>query len=137
MNDPHAASVNFAAGSAHVGVQAQKVDGGIAYATVVLGDASFAAPPGASREEKYQIGLNNLSSGMVTNFSTSSALRPGHWVMMVISVLVTSGKASMGMDLKVMIPQVTRAAVVKKMKYLFFKEKARILLSTLCMARSF
>jgi hypothetical protein len=66
MNDPHAASVNFAAGSAHVGVQAQKVDGGIAYATVVLGDASFAAPPGASREEKYQIGLNNLSSGMVT-----------------------------------------------------------------------
>jgi hypothetical protein len=36
--------------------------------------------------------------------------------MMLISVLVTSGKASMGMFLKVMIPVTSRITVQKKMK---------------------
>jgi hypothetical protein len=37
-----------------------------------------------------------ISIGMVTNFSISSALLPGHWVMIVTLVFVTSGKASTG-----------------------------------------
>jgi hypothetical protein len=41
-------------------------------------------------------GLSAISMGAVTNFSISSAERPGHCVMMVISVFVTSGNASMG-----------------------------------------
>src|SRR5580698_6380834 len=78
-----------------------------------------------------------ISTGIVTNFSISSALRPGHWVMMLISVLVTSGKASMGMFLNVMIPEISRIAVQKKMKYLFFNEKAIIFLSNLFIAEFF
>src|SRR6516225_106258 len=76
-------------------------------------------------------GFMAISIGMVTNFSTSSALRPGHCVMILISVLVTSGNASMGIFLKVIIPVTTSMSVAKKMKYLFFKEKAMMLLSTL------
>ena len=41
-------------------------------------------------------GFSAISIGAVTNFSISSADRPGHCVMMVISVFVTSGKASIG-----------------------------------------
>ena len=37
-----------------------------------------------------------ISMGVVTNFSISSAERPGHCVTMIIWVLVTSGNASMG-----------------------------------------
>jgi len=55
--------------------------------------------------------------GDVTNFSISSALRPGHWVIMLISVLVTSGKASMGMLRKVTMPATRRMTVQKNMKY--------------------
>src|ERR1700694_5214850 len=76
-------------------------------------------------------GFIAISIGMVTNFSTSSALRPGHCVMIVISVVVTSGKASMGIFLNVMMPNTISKAVQKKMKYLFFKENASILLKNL------
>jgi hypothetical protein len=51
--------------------------------------------------------------------------------MILISVLVTSGKASMGMFRKVMIPETASRAVQKNMKYLFFREKAIILLRSL------
>jgi hypothetical protein len=95
MNDPDPAFLNFAGGNAHVGVQAQNVDGGIAYATVVLGNASFTVPPGASAKEKYQVGLNNLASGMVAKareliwdammegYQTSSARF--HWLVAMLS----------------------------------------------------
>ncbi len=66
MTDPGAASFNVAGGNAHVGVQAQNVEGDIDYTTVVLGGVTFEASPGALPEEKYQVGLNNLNSGMVT-----------------------------------------------------------------------
>jgi hypothetical protein len=95
MNDPDPAFLNFAGGNAHVGVQAQNVDGGIAYATVVLGNASFTVPPGASAKDKYQIGLNNLASGMVAKareliwdammegYQTSNARF--HWLVAMLS----------------------------------------------------
>ena len=41
-------------------------------------------------------GFMAISTGIVMNFSISSALRPGHWVMIVTFVFVTSGKASTG-----------------------------------------
>ena len=66
--------------------------------------------------------------GIVTNFSTSSALLPGHCVMTLISVLVTSGKASMGMLLKVKMPRMNIAKDANNMKYLFLSEKAMMLL---------
>jgi hypothetical protein len=66
MTDLGAASFNVAGGNAHVGVQAQQVEGGIAFATVVIGDQRFELSPGALPEEKYQVGLNNLASGMAT-----------------------------------------------------------------------
>src|SRR5580698_7641095 len=72
-----------------------------------------------------------ISTGMVTNFSTSSALRPGHCVMILISVFVTSGKASMGMLRKVSIPDTKSSTVQNKMKYRFFSEKAIIALRSL------
>src|SRR2546423_15317218 len=78
-------------------------------------------------------GFIAISIGIVTNFSTSSALLPGHCVMIVISVLVTSGNASIGISLKVMIPKITSKAVQKNMKYLFFKEKASTPLKNLSM----
>src|ERR1700722_17958507 len=76
-------------------------------------------------------GFIAISTGIVTNFSISSALRPGHWVIMLISVLVTSGKASMGILRKVMIPVISRIPVQKKIKYRFFSENAMILLRNL------
>src|SRR5579883_3311212 len=79
-------------------------------------------------------GFIAISMGIVTNFSISSALRPGHCVMMLISVLVTSGKASMGMFLNVMMPVISRIAVQKYIKYLFFSENAIIFLSNLFIA---
>ena len=45
-----------------------------------------------------------ISMGMVTNFSISSAERPGHCVMMMTFVLVTSGKASTGVSVKHQTP---------------------------------
>ncbi len=78
-----------------------------------------------------------ISTGIVTNFSISSALRPGHWVIMLISVLVTSGNASIGMFLKVMIPVISKRAVQKKIKYLFLREKAIILLRNLFISGRF
>src|ERR1700730_11668075 len=76
-------------------------------------------------------GFKVISMGIVTNFSTSSALLPGHCVIIVISVLVTSGNASIDISLKVIIPVIMRIVVANKMKYLFFKENAIILLSIL------
>src|SRR5580658_2224008 len=67
-------------------------------------------------------GFMAISMGMVTNFSTSSALRPGHWVMISISVFVTSGNASMGILMKVITPVTINREVIKMMKYLFFSE---------------
>jgi hypothetical protein len=61
---------------------------------------------------------------MVTNFSTSSALRPGYCVITLISVLVTSGNASMGISLKVITPKIINTTEAAKMKYLFISEKA-------------
>ena len=37
-----------------------------------------------------------ISIGIVINFSISSALLPGHWVIIVTFVFVTSGNASTG-----------------------------------------
>ena len=71
-------------------------------------------------------GFNAISIGIVTNFSISSALRPGHCVMIVTSVFVTSGNASIGIVLKVTMPATSSINVANKMKYLFFKEKERI-----------
>jgi hypothetical protein len=44
----------------------------------------------------------------------------------VISVLVTSGNASIGISLKVIIPAMTSTVVKNKMKYRFFNEKPTI-----------
>ena len=74
--------------------------------------------------------------GSVTNFSTSSALRPGHWAMIFALVLVTSGKASIGVCLKETIPAITASTVKKNMKNLFFKEKAMMLSMNLCFVTS-
>ena len=67
------------------------------------------------------------------NFSTSSALLPGHCVIIVTFVLVTSGNASIGVCLKDIIPMIMAIIVQKKMKNLFFSEKATILSINLCM----
>src|SRR5699024_10288043 len=48
--------------------------------------------------------LSSFEIGRVINFSTSSALRPGHWVMTRPRVLVTSGKASIGVWIYEYIP---------------------------------
>ncbi len=53
------------------------------------------------------------SMGTVTKRSTSCALRPGHWVTMMICVLVTSGKASMGVCRKLTTPATTSTATQK------------------------
>ena len=66
------------------------------------------------------------------NFSTSSALLPGHWVIMVTFVFVTSGKASTGVCLKDIAPAMTAIVVLKNIKNLFFSEKATILSINLC-----
>ena len=71
-------------------------------------------------------GFIAISIGMVINFSISSALLPGHWVMMVISVLVTSGNASIGIFLNVIIPMTNNTSVTNKIKYFRFNEKAMI-----------
>ncbi|MNL25801.1 hypothetical protein D3C87_1472950 [compost metagenome] len=74
----------------------------------------------------FSVGFIAISRGRETNFSTSSALRPGHCVMMVILVLVTSGNASIVVFLKLKYPVSTKMKVAKKMKYLFFREKFMI-----------
>ena len=66
-----------------------------------------------------------ISSGKVTNFSISSALRPDHCVMMVTWVLVTSGKASMGVFRKLVMPLMMITIVKKKTANLFFNENVR------------
>ena len=73
-----------------------------------------------------------ISTGIVINFSTSSALRPGHWVMMVTFVFVTSGNASIGVCLNETTPAMMAITVQKKTKNLFFNEKATILSINLC-----
>ncbi|MNY53574.1 hypothetical protein D3C86_1893400 [compost metagenome] len=47
-------------------------------------------------EVLFGIVFISLEIGNVTNFSISSALLPGHCVMTLTLVLVTSGKASIG-----------------------------------------
>src|SRR6185312_12025503 len=69
-------------------------------------------------------GFIEISMGMVMNFSISSALLPGHCVMMVISVLVTSGNASIGIFLKVIIPPINNTNVANNIKYFLFNENA-------------
>jgi len=71
--------------------------------------------------------------GIVINFSTSSALLPGHCVMTLISVLVTSGNASMGIFLNVITPTITNKKESDIIKYLFFSENAITLFNTLIM----
>jgi hypothetical protein len=66
MTGPGGTSWNSAGGSAHVGAQAHTIYGGVAYTTVVHGDLRFDVSPGATAEEKYRVGLNNLTSGMFT-----------------------------------------------------------------------
>jgi hypothetical protein len=95
MTDPGATSFNVAGGNAHVGVQAQNIDGDIAYTTVVLGDMRFVVSPDASSAEKYQVGLNHLRSGMATKareliwdammegYQTSEARF--HWLVAMLS----------------------------------------------------
>ena len=53
------------------------------------------------------------SMGTVTKRSISCALRPGHCVTMMICVLVTSGKASMGVLRKLTNPAITRMPTQK------------------------
>jgi hypothetical protein len=67
-----------------------------------------------------------ISIGVVTNLSISSALRPFHYETIMICVLVTSGKASMGIFLKATNPEIININTQKKVKYLFFSEKAMI-----------
>ena len=57
------------------------------------------------------------------NFSTSSALRPCHWEIITIRVLVTSGKASMGVFKKLMTPPIIMVSVINRIKNLFLSEK--------------
>src|SRR6201991_3243184 len=76
-------------------------------------------------------GFIAISMGIVMNFSISSALRPGHWVIILISVFVTSGKASMGMLRKVSTPDTRSNTAQNNMKYRFFSEKAIIALRSL------
>src|ERR1700722_7894905 len=76
-------------------------------------------------------GLRAISRGMVTNFSISSALLPGHWVIIVTSVFVTSGNASIGIVLNVTTPDTSKIAVANKMKYLFLREKDKTPFKTL------
>src|SRR6185312_10848902 len=71
-------------------------------------------------------GFIEISMGIVMNFSISSALLPGHCVIMVISVLVTSGNASMGIFLYVMMPPINKTTVANKIKYFRFNENAII-----------
>ena len=73
-------------------------------------------------------GFMASSIGMVTNFSTSSALLPGHCVMMVTLVLVMSGKASTGVFSKQYTPNITTSKVRNKIKNLFRRENVMILL---------
>ncbi len=68
---------------------------------------------------RFSVGFIAISSGRLTNFSTSSALLPGHCVIMVMLVFVTSGNASMVVCLKLRYPARIRINVPKKMKYLF------------------
>jgi hypothetical protein len=70
-------------------------------------------------------GFIEISIGIVMNFSISSALRPGHCVMMVISVFVTSGNASIGIFLNVIMPITNKQRVANSIKNFRFKEKAR------------
>src|SRR6218665_524653 len=75
-----------------------------------------------------------ISIGVVTKRSISSALLPFHSVTMMICVLVTSGNASMGMFLKATNPEMTRIPTQKKVNGLFFSENAMIFLMSLFMA---
>ena len=77
-------------------------------------------------------GFMAISMGIVINFSTSSALRPAHCVMIVTFVFVTSGKASIGVCLNETAPAITAITVQKNIKNLFFSEKATILSMNLC-----
>ncbi len=79
----------------------------------------------------FWTGLMPSSIGVVTKRSTSSALLPFHWVMMVICVLVTSGNASMGMLLKLMKPAIAKIPTQIKVNALFLMEKAMIFLMNL------
>src|SRR5690606_19234730 len=71
--------------------------------------------------------------GNVTNFSISSALLPGHCVMILALVLVTSGKASIGVFCSLTIPVTTSNPVRKNTINEFFKEKATICCTIFCM----
>jgi hypothetical protein len=64
------------------------------------------------------------SIGVVTKRSTSSALLPFHCVMIIICVLVTSGKASIGMFLNAIKPLMTNMPTQKKVKARFLSENA-------------
>ena len=74
-----------------------------------------------------------ISMGVVTNRSTSSALLPFHCEMTTICVLVTSGKASIGICRKAMTPAMTRIPTHRKVNILFFRENAMIFLMNLFM----
>jgi hypothetical protein len=64
VTDSGAAPFNSAGDNSRVGVQAQTIHDGV---TIVYGDMPhYDAPPGASPEEKYQVGRNNLAGGMAT-----------------------------------------------------------------------
>src|SRR5580658_3275000 len=82
-------------------------------------------------------GFMAISMGMVINFSTSSALRPGHWVIMSISVFVTSGKASIGISINVITPLTISREAAKRIKYLFFNENPITLLKNLVIYAAF
>src|SRR6185437_6860094 len=71
----------------------------------------------------FSVGFIAISNGRVTNFSTSSALLPGHCEIMVTDVLVTSGNASMLMVLKLIYPATASRAVTKNMKNRLRKAK--------------
>src|SRR5690606_2800569 len=70
--------------------------------------------------------------GSVTNFSISSALLPGHWVIIRARVLVTSGNASMGVCFKLMMPTTTRMPVRKSTIMGFLSEAATICWMDFC-----
>ena len=82
-------------------------------------------------------GFMAISIGIVINFSISSALLPGHWVIIVTFVFVTSGNASIGVWIKLVIPAITAIVVQKKIKNLFRRENVMILSMNVCISSGY
>lgn len=95
MTGPGDSSFNFVGDNARSFVQAQNVDGDIVYGTVVHGDLRLELPLGATSEDKYRVGVENLRShratkareliwdAMMEGHDTSDACF--HWLVAMLS----------------------------------------------------